>query len=76
MSKKISQKFGALCVEMEGAAIAQVCKLCNVPFIIIRSISDCPGDNNKITYENFLVQSTTAIADFMLKILNNLIKTA
>ena len=76
MSKKISQKFGALCVEMEGAAIAQVCKLCNVPFIIIRSISDCPGDNNKITYENFLGHSTTAIADFMLKILNNLIKTA
>lgn len=76
MSKKINQKFGALCVEMEGAAIAQVCKLCNIPFIIIRSISDCPGDNNKITYENFITQSTTASADFIIKILNDLTKTA
>jgi len=27
---------------MEGAAIAQVCKLDNVPFIVIRGISDSP----------------------------------
>ena len=76
MSEKINQKFKALCVEMEGAAVAQVCKLSNIPFLIIRSISDCPGDNNKITYEKFLTQSTTTIADFMLKIINELIKPA
>ncbi len=39
----------ALCVEMEGGAIAQVCYLNGVPFVIIRVISDdadqdAPGD--------------------------------
>jgi adenosylhomocysteine nucleosidase len=30
----------ALCVEMEGGAIAQVCYLNGVPFVIVRVISD------------------------------------
>ena len=32
--------FNALCIEMEGAGIAQVCYLDNVPFLVIRSITD------------------------------------
>ena len=31
-SNSIRKNFGASCVEMEGAAIAQVCHLCNIPF--------------------------------------------
>lgn len=51
MSEKINKKFNALCVEMEGASIAQVCYLSHVPFLIIRSISDVPNNNNVVTYE-------------------------
>jgi adenosylhomocysteine nucleosidase len=29
-----------LAVDMEGAAVAQVCKDYNIPFIVIRTISD------------------------------------
>ena len=54
MSKKINSKFNALCVEMEGASIGMVCSLCHVPFLIIRSISDVVGLDNKISYEEFL----------------------
>jgi len=36
----IWNEFGALCAEMEGAAMAQVCNLMNVPFVAIRAISD------------------------------------
>ena len=35
MKDKIRQKFNADAVEMEGASIAQVCKLDNIPFIVI-----------------------------------------
>ena len=54
MKEKIRNKFNADAIEMEGAAIAQVCKLDNVPFIIIRSISDKPNGNNNITFDRFL----------------------
>ena len=38
--KQIHDEFGVECVEMEGAAIAQVCYLDKIPFIVIRGISD------------------------------------
>src|SRR5574344_890833 len=72
MTKKINLKFDALCVEMEGASIAQICYLNHVPFLIIRSISDTPNNNNVITYEEFLEDSTIKIAKAMNKLLKKL----
>jgi len=73
MSEKIRQKFQALCVEMEGASIAQVCALDNIPFLVIRSISDTlKKDNNVLTYEEFLEHSSKQIAIFMKKLLEKL----
>ena len=69
MSKKINNKFNALCVEMEGAAIAQVCYLSKIPFLIIRSISDVPNNENVKDYEEFLEESSKTVADIMNKIL-------
>ncbi len=54
MKNKIYSKFDADCVEMEGAAIAQVCYLDNIPFIVIRSISDSPNGNNAIVFDEFV----------------------
>ena len=72
MSKKIHNKFNALCVEMEGASVAQVCYLCNIPFLIIRSISDVPNNNNVITYDEFLEISSNKVANIMIKLLDKL----
>ena len=36
----IQNAFGGLCTEMEGATIAQVAYLNDVPFVIVRAISD------------------------------------
>lgn len=72
MGKKINNKFNALCVEMEGASIAQVCYLSHIPFLVLRSISDTPNNNNVITYEEFLEDSSKKIANVMLEILNKL----
>lgn len=62
MSLQIHNKFDADCVEMEGAAIAQVCFLCNKKFIIIRSISDVVNGTNEIDYDNFFVESSEKVA--------------
>ena len=74
MSEKIAHKFNALCVEMEGASIAQVCYLSHIPFLVIRSISDSPNEdtNNKISYDKFLENSSKIVASFLLEILNKL----
>ena len=69
MASRINQRFNALCVEMEGAAIAQVCKLSNIPYLIIRSISDVPNNNNVITYDEFIVKSSRNVAKFMYELL-------
>ena len=54
MKDKIHAKFNADCVEMEGAAVAQICTLNRVPFIVIRSISDKPNGENHIDFNRFI----------------------
>ena len=74
MSRKIFTKFNALAVEMEGASIAQVCYLCNIPYLVIRSISDSPNsnDNNKLTYEEFLEKSSKLVSSYLKDIILNI----
>ncbi len=44
----------AVAVDMESAAIAQVCHLKNVPFVCIRVVSDTPGEADNIAqYDSF-----------------------
>lgn len=72
MGQKINTKFNALCVEMEGASIAQICYLSHIPFLVLRSISDTPNNDNVITYEEFLESSSKKIARGMGDILQKL----
>ena len=58
-------EFNAICVEMEGAAIGQICALDNVPFIVIRSISDSPNGNNNIQFDEYLKISSKRCATFL-----------
>lgn len=46
--RRIVDTFGALCCEMEGAAIAQVATLNGVPFAVVRAISDKPGSEGQV----------------------------
>lgn len=68
-TEEIYKTFGAICVEMEGAAVAQTAFLSGVPFLILRSISDVPNNDNVMTYNEFLESSCKIIAEAMEKIL-------
>lgn len=43
-----------LCVEMEGAAVAQVCYEYEIPFVVIRIISDECNENSSIDFPDFI----------------------
>lgn len=47
----------SLCVEMEGAAVAQVCHEHHTPFLVIRSISDKADHSSPVDFSTF-VQET------------------
>ena len=69
IAKMVRKEFNAECVEMEGAAVAQVCYLDKIPFLVIRGISDTPNGNNKIDFRKYLEIASKQSA----KILQNLI---
>jgi len=45
---------GVRAVEMEGAAIAHVCTLFGVPFLVLRCLSDIAGEESPVTFDKFL----------------------
>lgn len=55
------------CVEMEGAAVAQVCFEYNIPFSIIRTISDNANNNAHIDFPKFAHEIASNYALGILK---------
>ena len=53
VKEQIVREFHALAVEMEGAAIAQVCVLNRIPFLVIRAVSDKADDSAVMDYGAF-----------------------
>lgn len=54
MRDEIRGTFNADAVDMECGAIGQVCYLDNIPFIVIRGISDTPDGENAETFDKNL----------------------
>lgn len=56
-----------LCVEMEGAAVAQVCYEYEIPFSIIRTISDVADGNSHIDFPAFIQKISSKYAAEIIK---------
>ena len=54
---KIKENFDGCCTEMEGAAIAQTAYMNQIPFVIIRAISDKADDSATMDYPTFEKQA-------------------
>ncbi|QEY23122.1 5'-methylthioadenosine/adenosylhomocysteine nucleosidase [Neisseria animalis] len=59
---------GVQAVEMEAAAIAQTCYQLNVPFVVIRAVSDSADEKADISFETFLQTAATASARMVMDI--------
>ena len=49
----LTETFSGYCCEMEGAAIAHVCHINSVPFLIVRAISDSADNSAHMDYPAF-----------------------
>jgi len=71
-SSILSNFSDALAVDMESASIAQTCHQFNVPFIIIRSISDKADQAADMTYDEFLKKACINSSEAVKLLLNEL----
>ena len=62
---EIIANFGGLCCEMEGGAIAQVCYLNDVPFVIIRAMADKADGTLPPDYSEFERQAALRSASIV-----------
>lgn len=68
--KWILNNFNAIAVEMEGASIAVSANSFNVPFCVIRSISDTADENADVSFDEFLMDSANRSVQFIIGMLD------
>ncbi len=65
----IKKDFDGMCTEMEGAAIAQGCFLNNIPFLIIRAISDKADGSDIVDYPVFEEKAAKDCAALVIELI-------
>ncbi len=68
----IESTFKADALEMEGASVAVICDALNVPFFVLRAISDSADGGADIDFDEFLKSSAVNSANYLIKIVNKL----
>jgi adenosylhomocysteine/aminodeoxyfutalosine nucleosidase len=68
----IADTFTADALEMEGASVAVVCDALDVPFFILRAISDTADMDAGFNFDTFLESSAQESATFVIKMLDKL----
>ena len=72
LKEELENDFNAYCGEMEGAAIAHACYLNNIPFVIIRAMSDKADGSANVTYDEFVIEAAENSKDIVLRMLKAL----
>jgi adenosylhomocysteine/aminodeoxyfutalosine nucleosidase len=70
----IGTTFNADALEMEGASVAVVCSALNIPFFILRAISDAADMDASFSFDEFLQTSAVESAEFVMKMVDKIIE--
>jgi adenosylhomocysteine nucleosidase len=63
--KWLQREFSAACTEMEGGSVGYTCDINEVPFVIIRVISDSAGDDAASEFDSFLSKSSKLLCNLV-----------
>jgi len=61
-----------IALEMEAAAIAQVCYQYNKPFVIMRALSDIAGKESSLSFESFLEKAANNSSELIMRMIENM----
>jgi adenosylhomocysteine/aminodeoxyfutalosine nucleosidase len=73
IKENIVKHFSADALEMEGASVAVVCDALNVPFFILRAISDTADTDASFSFDEFMESSAVISAEFIMKMVDKVI---
>lgn len=65
----LRKEFNGDCAEMEGAAVGHVCQLLDIPFVVIRTMSDKANSDAQTDYKSFMkvaAQNSVTLVEEML----------
>ena len=68
----IAKTFNANAIEMEGGAVGCVTWTLDVPFFMLRSISDSAEEGAGVDFDEFLEESSKVSAKFLVEMLNEM----
>jgi adenosylhomocysteine/aminodeoxyfutalosine nucleosidase len=69
----IVKHFNADALEMEGGSVAVVCDALEVPFFILRAISDTADTDASFSFDEFMESSAVISAEFVMKMVDKII---
>jgi len=70
----IARTFDADAIEMEGAAVAQVCDSLEIPFFVLRAISDTADMDAAFDFDAFLKHSSQVSSSFIMAMLEKIME--
>jgi len=71
---EIVKNFNADALEMEGASVAVVCAALDVPFFILRAISDTADTDASFSFDEFMESSAIISAEFIMKMVDKILE--
>lgn len=69
---RIREYTGALCTEMEGCAVAHTAYLNEIPFIVVRSISDMADEEAELVFSDFQKIAADHSVKMMLSLISKI----
>lgn len=72
LKNRLKDIFSASCAEMEGAAIAHICYMNSVPYVIIRNISDSSDGSADVSFTEFCKTAAEHSGKIVIEMLNKI----
>ncbi|MDM5194029.1 5'-methylthioadenosine/adenosylhomocysteine nucleosidase [Bacillus hominis] len=72
LKEQLVTEYAPHCTEMEGAAIGHVAYINDIPFLVLRCISDSADDEAQVSYDDFAKTAANYCSEIIVELLKNM----